>query len=52
MEEQKRIEAALKLLENHRKASAAYYQRIRDKKKEEGTYKKPGRPKKKEVTVV
>lgn len=51
MDEQKRIEAALKLLESHRKASAAYYQRLRDKKKEEGTYKKPGRPQKKGTVV-
>lgn len=52
MDEQKKIESALKLLESHRKASAAYYERLRAKKKEEGTYKKVGRPKKVKAEVV
>lgn len=44
--EDARIQAGLKLMESHRRASAAYYERLREKKKDEGTYKKPGRPRK------
>lgn len=43
---EERIKAALKLMESHRKASAAYYERKREKQKEEGTYKSRGRPRK------
>ena len=46
MDDQTRIQAALRLMESHRKASAAYYGRIREKKKEDGTYKGRGRPRK------
>jgi hypothetical protein len=46
-----KVEQGLRLLEAHRKASAAYHERQREKKKAEGTYKGPGRPKKIKVEV-
>lgn len=42
----KKIQSALKLVEAHRKASEAYHNRKRQEKKDSGTYKGRGRPRK------
>jgi hypothetical protein len=46
MDESERIKKGLRMLETHRKASAAYYERERQKKIDAGIYKGRGRPKK------
>jgi hypothetical protein len=43
---QLRMEQGLKLMDAHRKASASYYERQRVIKRENGTYRGMGRPKK------
>ena len=40
------MEQGLKLMDAHRKASASYYERQRVIKRENGTYRGMGRPKK------
>jgi hypothetical protein len=44
--EEERIQRGLRMIETHRKASAAYYERKRQEKIDAGTYRGRGRPKK------
>lgn len=46
------LKQAQKQYEAQLKASAAYYDRLREKKKQEGTYRGRGRPRKVKVEVA
>jgi hypothetical protein len=52
MDDPERVEKALRHYDNMRKASAAYYDRKRQMKKDDGTYKGKGRPKKPSAIFV
>jgi hypothetical protein len=52
MEDADRIERALRHYDNMQRASAAYYERKRQAKKDDGTYRGKGRPKKDKPSAI